>query len=204
MAIYDVKRLSTTAHCDAALEKTFMVTETLKCKKYKLQHRLQVHRCVVLKTQHELSVRKMELKALSAGLSKLPAGERLAREYHCKITLLQGRIQRLELRLEDYSAQALLIKELQLRRVEAALEDREVMMAQLKAHRAELQQAAEDLRPVSTTQQAPFIPLVPLSSPPPNGKHPAKLQAIDRLRQKRRGKRWTTTTRPSMAVYKAG
>jgi len=179
MAIYDVKRLLTATSCDAALKTASTIIGDLKFKQKRSERRIEVHHRVASKTQEDLQIRQIELTVLKAGLSKCAEG-RLAREYRCKITRTRWRIQLLQLRLEDYSEQALLMKTLKLRQVTAALREAELFMAQIEAHRTGLQAALE--QPVLTV---PFAAsLKPAQEPKETTMRQTKGQPVKKKRKR--------------------
>jgi|GEM_PF-3234012 len=196
MAIYDVKRLLTSADCDAALKTASATIESLEYKKATLEHRVHVHHRVVSKAREELRSQETELIVLNAGLSNAGDG-RQAREYRCKITKVQWRIQLLQLRLEDYGEPALLIKELKLRQTEAALEDSKEIKAALEGHYAELQQALGNDEP---NEVVPLIPLITSPQPAPRFKEMTVPKSADRSLKKGIGKR-PAKGKPGMNRY---
>lgn len=183
MVRYDVKRLLTVVDCNALLQKAGSSVNILKIKQGKLQHRVDVHRRTASKAKEELQLREIDLQALTVGLLQLGEG-RLAREYSCKIAKTQWRIKMLELRLEDYSEQALLLKELELYQVNAALSAAELLMEEINARRKELQQLSEsDQTTVSTTLE-PQNMLSSIAERVKELRHPQKPESAERFLKK--------------------
>jgi len=152
-------RLLTVAESEAIFQKATASAHLLKERKYRLQRRIDTHHRIALKSREELAALAVTLQVLNAGMVKAGSA-RLEREYNCKITKTQWRIQLLQLRLEDYSEPALLVKEMQLQQANAALAEAERFIEQINSRKAvleELEQVRESTVPGKTE-------LIPASS----------------------------------------
>ncbi|MCF3108262.1 hypothetical protein LL912_05680 [Niabella sp. CC-SYL272] len=189
MAIDEIPRLLTVAQCDAALQKLSAVTRKLTAKQHRLEDRVEAHRQVISKTRDEIGKLQWELSRLHTALTSMTDGRR-ARECRCRITLATGRIQQLELRLED-RLPALAMIQFDLGEVLHALEQAAQYRLAYEANRSELLQEAATLRPETAVQpeSAAVIPLIPAPRPAADQK-PAAPQPVARLFQKQKGRRW--------------
>lgn len=145
-------RLLTVAESEAILQKATASANLLKERKYRLQRRVDAHHRIALKSREELAALAVELQVLNAVIVTAGSARR-EREYNCKIAKAQWRIQLLQLRLEDYSEPALLVKEMQLQQVNAALTEAELFIEQINMRKAvleELEQVHESTASVKT------------------------------------------------------